>query len=218
MLTPITYTERTVGNFLRYQLSAYPFADADLHAQMRALLSLERTRMTPPMKGPYVSLSRSFRQGAAVKDLVRQGVLHPHLAALAPYPLVYGHQERVGQDRVLPLPHHQPVPGASGHGRARGRCGGGRVPHERPGRGPARAAPGPFGRERCRFRHVRGEDAGEDQGRRWSARARRSLEGRLPGGGGEGHPAAADPGRAPPRGARGRGNRCAPRASSPGSS
>ncbi|MBI5445718.1 MAG: DEAD/DEAH box helicase, partial [Deltaproteobacteria bacterium] len=94
MLNPITYAEKTVGDFLRYQLSAYPFADADLHAQMRALLSLEQTRATPLMKGPYVSLSRSFRQGATVKDLVAEGILHPHLATLAPYSSVYGHQEK----------------------------------------------------------------------------------------------------------------------------
>ncbi len=30
-INPITYTERVVGNFLRYQLSAYPFADPGLH-------------------------------------------------------------------------------------------------------------------------------------------------------------------------------------------
>ncbi len=30
-INPITYTERVVGNFLRYQLSAYPFADEERH-------------------------------------------------------------------------------------------------------------------------------------------------------------------------------------------
>lgn len=69
MLNPITYTEKVVGDFLRYQLTTYPFADASLNAQMRRLLSLEATRNTPLMRGPYISLSRSFRQGAAIKDL-----------------------------------------------------------------------------------------------------------------------------------------------------
>ncbi len=93
MLNPITYSEKIVSDFLRYQLTTYPFADERLYAQMRALLSLEETRATPLLHGPYVSLSRSFRTGARIAELVREGLLHPHLAALAPHPSVYGHQE-----------------------------------------------------------------------------------------------------------------------------
>ena len=63
MLNPITFTERVVSDFLRYQLTAYSFADERLHAQMRELLSLEKTRATPLLKGPYISLSRSFGAG-----------------------------------------------------------------------------------------------------------------------------------------------------------
>ena len=73
-----------VRSFLRYQLTAYPFADARLLAQMRRLLSLEETRESPLMKGPYVSLSRPFRQGAAFADLVREGILHPHMRQRIP--------------------------------------------------------------------------------------------------------------------------------------
>jgi hypothetical protein len=93
MLNPITYTEKVVGDFLRYQLTTYPFADRGLYEQMRRLLNLEETRATPLMKGPYISLSRSFRKGAQVVDLVGQGVLHPHMLNLVPHPNVYGHQE-----------------------------------------------------------------------------------------------------------------------------
>jgi len=93
MLNPITYTERVVGDFLRYQLTTYPLADPGLHDQMRRLLNLEATRATPLLKGPYISLSRSFRRGARLSDLVEQGVLHPHLPNLAPHPHLYGHQE-----------------------------------------------------------------------------------------------------------------------------
>ncbi len=93
MLNPITYAEKVVGDFLRYQLTTYPFADRGLHEQMRRLLNLEETRATPLMKGPFISLSRSFRKGSRIADLVAEGVLHPHLANLAPYPHVYGHQE-----------------------------------------------------------------------------------------------------------------------------
>lgn len=93
-LNPITYTERVIRNFLRYQLTAYPFADPGLHAQMRQLLSLEQTRRTPLMKGPYISLSRAFARGAAVADLVAEGILHEHMRHLADHPNLYAHQER----------------------------------------------------------------------------------------------------------------------------
>src|SRR5574341_1054570 len=93
-LNPVAYTERVVENFLRYQLTAYPFADPDLYGQMRRLLSLELTRRTPLLRGPYVTLSRAFRQGASVEALIGEGVLHPHLGNLIPYPRLWGHQEK----------------------------------------------------------------------------------------------------------------------------
>jgi DEAD/DEAH box helicase/Helicase conserved C-terminal domain/Domain of unknown function (DUF1998) len=93
-INPVAYTEKVISNFLRYQLTAYAFADDSLYRQMRELLSLEATRRTPLLKGPYVSLSRAFRQGAAVGDLVREGLLHPFLERLVSYPYVYGHQEK----------------------------------------------------------------------------------------------------------------------------
>ena len=94
MLNPITFTEHVVGDFLRYQLTTYPFADGNLHAQMRHLLNLEETRNSPLFKGPYVSLSRAFAQGAEVQELIRQGILHSHLANLTSYKSVYGHQQK----------------------------------------------------------------------------------------------------------------------------
>jgi ATP-dependent helicase YprA (DUF1998 family)/phage repressor protein C with HTH and peptisase S24 domain len=93
-LNPISYTEKVVQNFLRYQLTRTPFADADLYKQMKELLSLEKTRHTPLLKGPYVSLSRAFRQGASLKSLAAEGLLHPLLPTLVDYPAVYGHQEK----------------------------------------------------------------------------------------------------------------------------
>jgi hypothetical protein len=45
-LNPVAYTEKVLSSFLRYQLTAYPFSNPDLYAQMRALLSLEETRRT----------------------------------------------------------------------------------------------------------------------------------------------------------------------------
>ena len=94
-LNPVVYTEKVVRSFLRYQLTAYPFADERLHRQMRALLSLDETRRSPLLKGPYVSLSRSFREGAAVDALIADGVLHPHMRQRIPSEIthLFGHQE-----------------------------------------------------------------------------------------------------------------------------
>jgi len=92
-LNPVAYTEKVVRSFLRYQLSTYPFADTSFHAQMRTLLSLDHTRRTPLMKGPYVSLSRPFREGATIKSIAGQGILHPALVGMVPHPNLYGHQE-----------------------------------------------------------------------------------------------------------------------------
>ncbi|MCB9913191.1 MAG: DEAD/DEAH box helicase [Planctomycetes bacterium] len=94
MLNPIVFTESVVRDFLRYQITTYPLADAGLYAQLRALLSLDETRQSPLLKGPYVSLSRPFRQGPSVADLCQEGVLHPHLANLVEHAHVYGHQEQ----------------------------------------------------------------------------------------------------------------------------
>lgn len=94
MLNPITYTEDVVSDFLRYQLSTYAFADENLYRQMRELLNLEHTRNTPLMKGPFISLSRTFMKGASLEQLVKDGVLHPHIRQLSPYPGAYLHQEK----------------------------------------------------------------------------------------------------------------------------
>ena len=72
-LNPIVYTEKIVRSFLKYQLTAYPFADMRLHEQMRQLLSMDSVRQTPLLQGPYISLSRSFKQGPTIADLVGEG-------------------------------------------------------------------------------------------------------------------------------------------------
>ena len=92
-LNPIAFTERVVDDFLHYQLTTYPLADPDLYAQLRALLELEETRKTPLRQGPFVSLSRPFKQGATVAKLVADGVFHPQMQAVVPYPELRAHQE-----------------------------------------------------------------------------------------------------------------------------
>ncbi|MCW7551830.1 DEAD/DEAH box helicase [Endozoicomonas gorgoniicola] len=93
MLNPITYTEQVVSDFLRYQLSTYAFADNNLYQQMRAQLSLEQTRDTPLLQGPYISLSRTFLKGATIDQLIAEGILHPHIKERS-YPEAYAHQEQ----------------------------------------------------------------------------------------------------------------------------
>lgn len=95
-MNPIVFTEKVVRSFLRYQLTTYPFADERLHGQMRRLLSLDETRNSPLLKGPFISLSRPFRAGVSVEDLVKDGVLHPLMRQRIPNEIahLYGHQEK----------------------------------------------------------------------------------------------------------------------------
>ena len=94
-LNPIAFTEKVVRSFLRYQLTAYPFADENLPSQMRELLSLDQTRQSPLLKGPYISLSRPFRQSISIDELVSEGIFHPHVRRRNPESIthVYDHQE-----------------------------------------------------------------------------------------------------------------------------
>ena len=71
-MNPLAYTENVVSNFLRYQLTAYPFADPGPYAQMRDF-SLQERRRRPLLQGPLSDLSRACRQGARVADLVAEG-------------------------------------------------------------------------------------------------------------------------------------------------
>ncbi|MEX0670403.1 MAG: DEAD/DEAH box helicase, partial [Pirellulales bacterium] len=92
-INPIQFTERVVDDFLHYQLTTYPLADTSLYQQLRDLLQLESSRSTPLRKGPFISLSRPFKQGASVANLIADGVFHPAMQRLVPYPHVRAHQE-----------------------------------------------------------------------------------------------------------------------------
>ncbi len=94
-LKPSAFTEKIVRSFLRHQLTAYPFTEPGLHDQMRRLLSLDETRDSPLMRGPFVSLSRPFREGAPVQRLIDEGVFHPHMRQRIPPEITHvcGHQE-----------------------------------------------------------------------------------------------------------------------------
>jgi ATP-dependent helicase YprA (DUF1998 family) len=118
MLNPITYTERVVSDFLRYQLTTYAFADHPLYTQMRRLLNLEETRATPLLRGPFISLSQSFREGRELKDLASEGLIHPHLANIALHGSLYGHQE----DAVRAIMAGQTTLVATGTGSGKTEC------------------------------------------------------------------------------------------------
>lgn len=95
MLNPIAFTEVLLRSFLKYQLTAYPFSSKHLNGQLKELLNFDLVRHSPLLKGPYVSLSQSFREGAVVTNLIREGILHPHMRKIIPEGIthVFGHQE-----------------------------------------------------------------------------------------------------------------------------
>lgn len=93
-LNPITFTESVVEDFLQYQLTTYSFADPSLHRQMRQLLSLDETRHTPLLAGPFISLSPTFRKGPSLQKLGDEGIQHPLIAKIAGHEYLYGHQEK----------------------------------------------------------------------------------------------------------------------------
>ncbi|QLH74478.1 MAG: DEAD/DEAH box helicase [Methanomassiliicoccales archaeon] len=75
-INPIAFAEDVNRQFLRYQLSAFPLSDKDLSRQAEEMLGLHSAR-SELIKGPYISLSRSFAEGAGLDELVRAGRLHP---------------------------------------------------------------------------------------------------------------------------------------------
>jgi hypothetical protein len=116
-LNPIAFTERVVDDFLHYQLTTYPLADQDLYAQLRGLLRLEETRDTPLRQGPFVSLSRPFKQGASVARLVATASFIPAMQAVVPY----GAHPRAGAPGGGDPRHHRATPRSSPPAPARAR-------------------------------------------------------------------------------------------------
>ncbi len=91
-LNPIAFIERVNREFLDYQFTAFPITDPELAAQAKATLRQPGGK-SPLFQGPYVSLSRAFRQGANLRDLAREGVVHPALPGLTNHPQLFAHQE-----------------------------------------------------------------------------------------------------------------------------
>jgi len=66
-LNPIAFAEEVNRQFLRYQLTSFPLSDSDLARQAQVMLGGigEESQL---VKGPYISLSRSFAEGKCVGD------------------------------------------------------------------------------------------------------------------------------------------------------
>jgi ATP-dependent helicase YprA (DUF1998 family) len=119
-LNPIAFTDRVVEGFLRYQLTAYPFADARLDSQMRELLSLKSTRATPLLRGPFLTLSRAFEQGCTVRQLIEENLLHPLMRERIPASIerVYRHQE----EAIRSIAQRRPTLISTGTGSGKTEC------------------------------------------------------------------------------------------------
>lgn len=90
-MNPIQFASQVNEQFLDYQLTAFPLTDPDLATQARAMLRGMLGR-SPLIQGPYVSLSKSFQQGRDLREMAREGIVHPALPGLAPYPALFAHQ------------------------------------------------------------------------------------------------------------------------------
>lgn len=90
-INPITFAERVNRQFLRYQMTSFPLSDQRIADQANKQI-LGEHGSSPLVKGPYISLSRAYKMGPAVSDLVEEGKLHPAIRGIAQYPNVFKHQ------------------------------------------------------------------------------------------------------------------------------
>jgi len=91
-INPIQFASQVNEQFLDYQLTAFPLTDPDLAAQARSSLH-KGLGYSPLIQGPYVSLSKSFRQGRDLREMAREGLIHAALPGLSPYPVLFAHQD-----------------------------------------------------------------------------------------------------------------------------
>src|SRR6266851_7856463 len=95
-INPIRFASQVNNQFLDYQLTAFPLTDPDLAAQARAMLRGMLGR-SPLIQGPYISLSKSFLLASDLRELAKAGIVHPALPGLAPYPVLFAHQDETLQ-------------------------------------------------------------------------------------------------------------------------
>lgn len=92
-INPIRFANQVNENFLNYQLTAFPFTDDNLYKQAKTLIK-GNDGFSPMIKGPFISLSKSFLEGRSIKELENEGIVHPALAGIAPFPTLFKHQEK----------------------------------------------------------------------------------------------------------------------------
>ena len=100
LFNPITYSNRVIKQFLRYQLTRNDFRDDDLAHQLRKIISYDSINKTELLRGPYVSIERQYKLGTAKLELEREGVIHPRLVRRIPHQL-YAHQEHAFKEVKL---------------------------------------------------------------------------------------------------------------------
>lgn len=89
-LNPLRFATEVNKQYLRYQLTSARLADKELARQFKEKLWHAHS---PLFRGPYVSLNRAFEEGACVKDLVGEKLLHNRMVRIIRYANIYKHQE-----------------------------------------------------------------------------------------------------------------------------
>src|SRR5579884_3611554 len=113
-INPIRFASQVNKQFLDYQLTAFPLTDPDLATQARAMLRGVLGR-SPLIQGPYVSLSKSFRQGEDLRVLARQRMVHAAVPRLAAYAALA--ENRAGALRQINAGNHCLVATGTGSGK-----------------------------------------------------------------------------------------------------
>ena len=90
-LNPIRFSQDVNQQFLNYQLTAFALSDEDLALQARAILAGQGN--SPLIKGPYASISRAYQEGKSLRELADLGLVHPAVAGIAEYPVLFAHQQ-----------------------------------------------------------------------------------------------------------------------------
>jgi hypothetical protein len=91
-INPIQFAHEVNEQFIRYQLTAFPLSDPDLAEQAKKMIKSSPSRL---LKGPYVSLTRSYKKGKELNKLVEEKVIHPAVEGVAEYPQLLSHQQEV---------------------------------------------------------------------------------------------------------------------------
>ena len=89
-LNPLQFAEKVNKQYLRYQLTSARLTDEVLSNQFEEKLWRNDS---PLFKGPFVSLSRAYKEGSQVSELVEDGTLHNRMRGIVPYEHLYEHQE-----------------------------------------------------------------------------------------------------------------------------